>query len=158
MGCTIVYVGIDDAFAGFLALSDTLRAKSQEMIQEIKDTGIRPLLLTGDHENAAYAIAGQRGIDDCYAGCLPEDKLNWMDTYQRRNEPVCMIGDGVNDAPALKKAMVGIVGSDIIVDATDIALVDDEAKKLPHLLRLSKRMMRTIRCNLTFSMTLNFCL
>ena len=92
--------------------------------------------------------------------CLPEDKLNWIEQYQKKELPVCMIGDGINDAPALKKADVGIamggVGSDIAVDAADIALVDDQVAEIPHLMALSKRMMRTIRLNLTFSMTLNF--
>ena len=95
-----------------------------------------------------------------HANCLPEDKLRYIDGYQNGDEPVCMIGDGINDAPALKKAMVGIamggVGSDIAVDAADIALVDDEVKELPHLIALSKRMMTTIKLNLSFSMGLNF--
>ena len=91
---------------------------------------------------------------------MPKDKLEIIGSYQKRKEPVCMIGDGVNDAPALKRADVGIamggVGSDIAVDAADIVLVDDEIKELPHLLALSKRMMVTIKCNLSFSMGLNF--
>lgn len=95
----------------------------------------------------------------CNANCLPEDKLNHIDTYQKKGLGVCMVGDGINDAPALKKADVGIamggVGSDIAVDAADLALVDDEVKELPHLIRLSKRMMKTIAFNMTFSMTLN---
>lgn len=86
--------------------------------------------------------------------------MDFIARYQERNEPVCMIGDGVNDAPALKKAAVGIamggVGSDIAVEAADIALVDDEVKELPHLVALAKRMMVTIKCNLSFSMGLNF--
>ena len=116
--------------------------------------------MTGDHENAAQAIAGQLHIEEVHAQCLPEDKLNWIDSYQKKAEQVCMIGDGINDAPALKKAHVGIamggVGSDIAVDAADIALVNDEIRELPHLLLLARRMMFAIRCNLTFSMTLNF--
>ena len=117
------------------------------------------MLLTGDHENAARHIAGQLHITDVQANCLPEDKLKWIHTCQSRNKQVCMMGDGVNDAPALKKAYVGIamggIGSDIAVDAADIVLVNDDIKELPHLLRLAKRMMVTIKCNLTFSMTLN---
>ena len=94
------------------------------------------------------------------ANCLPEDKLKYIGEYQQKDMPVCMIGDGVNDAPALKKADVGIamggVGSDIAVDAADIALVDDEVKELPHLVALSRRMMITIKRNMAFSMLLNF--
>ena len=130
------------------------------MIDQVEQTGITPVLLTGDHENAAVHIAGLLHIREVHAGCLPEDKLSRIDTYQQNGQPVCMIGDGINDAPALKKAYVGIamgkIGSDIAVDAADIALVDDDIKELPHLLRLAKRMMTTIRLNLTFSMTLNF--
>ena len=118
------------------------------------------MLLTGDHENAARTIANQLGVQEVLANCLPEDKLNYIGEYQTGGRPVCMIGDGVNDAPALKKADVGIamggVGSDIAVDAADIALVDDEVKELPHLMALSRRMMTTIKINMTFSMTLNF--
>lgn len=130
------------------------------MIAELKKTGVEPVLLTGDHEQAAASIAGRLGIQEVYANCLPETKLSRIDAYQKNGQPVCMIGDGVNDAPALKKADVGIamggVGSDIAVDAADIALIDDEIKELPHLLALSKRMMTTIKCNLSFSMGLNF--
>lgn len=158
-GCTIIYMCIDGRLAGFIALSDTIRKESASMIDRLKGIGVRPVLLTGDNENAAAAIAGELHIDEIHAGCLPEDKLNWIDKYQNNKENVCMIGDGVNDAPALKKATVGIamggVGSDIAVDAADIALVDDDIKELPHLVALAKRMMITIKCNLTFSMTLN---
>lgn len=105
-------------------------------------------------------IADKLHIRQVRANCLPEDKLTCIGEYQRKGNPVCMIGDGVNDAPALKKADVGIamggVGSDIAVDAADIALVDDEIKELPHLIALSKHMMTTIKCNMTFSMVLNF--
>ena len=159
-GCTVTYVAVDGTFAGFLALSDTLRKESAATIAALSDLGVQPVLLTGDHEAAAQTIAGKLHIGQVRANCLPEDKLNYIGEYQRRNMPVCMIGDGVNDAPALKKADVGIamggVGSDIAVNAADIALVDDEVKELPHLVALSKRMMTTIKLNMTFSMTLNF--
>ena len=159
-GCTVTYVAVDGVFAGFIALSDTLRKESADTIQSISQLGVQPVLLTGDHENAAKTIAGRLHIGEVRANCLPEDKLAYIGEYQRKGNPVCMIGDGVNDAPALKKADVGIamggVGSDIAVDAADIALVDDEVKELPHLIALSKRMMTTIKLNMTFSMTLNF--
>ena len=130
------------------------------MIGKLMKRKVQPVLLTGDHENAAGAIAGELHIKEVHAGCLPEDKLYWIDSHQKQGEAVCMMGDGINDAPALKKADVGIamggVGSDIAVDAADIALVDDEVKELPHLIGLSRRMMVTIKCNLSFSMGLNF--
>ena len=118
------------------------------------------IMQLGDNENAARTIAAQLGIQEVRANCLPEDKLKAIGTAQQAGQPVCMIGDGVNDAPALKKADVGIamggVGGDIAVDAADIALVSDEIRELPHLLALSRRMMTTIRLNMTFSMALNF--
>ena len=159
-GATMSYVAVDGVFAGYLALSDTLRAESAATIAALEAAGVRPVLLTGDHESAAGAIAARLGIREVRAGCLPEDKLEEIGRWQRDGVHVCMIGDGVNDAPALKKADVGIamggVGSDIAVEAADIALVDDEVKELPHLMALSRRMMSTIRMNLTFSMGLNF--
>lgn len=159
-GCTVIYLAVDGRFAGFLTLSDTLRAESAATIAALSALGVQPVLLTGDHENAARAIAEKLHIREVRSGCLQEDKLNCIDAYQRKAMPVCMIGDGVNDAPALKKADMGIavggVGSDIAVDAADIALVDDEVRELPHLVALSKQMMTTIKCNMIFSMTLNF--
>ena len=159
-GCTVIYVSVDDVLAGYMVLSDTIREESRGMIEKLGQIGVQPILLTGDNENAAAEIAKQLHIEKVYANCLPEDKLKWIASYQERKEAVCMIGDGINDAPALKAADVGIamggVGSDIAVDAADIALVDDEVKELPHLLALSRRMMTTIKRNLTFSMSLNF--
>ncbi|MCD8147963.1 MAG: cation-translocating P-type ATPase [Clostridiales bacterium] len=159
-GCTVTYLAVSGRLSGYIVLSDTVRDESPGMIGALKGLGVQPVLLTGDNERAASAIAGQLHIEEVHADCLPEDKLNRIDEYQKKEEAVCMIGDGVNDAPALKKANVGIamggVGSDIAVDAADIALVDDEVKELPHLIALSKRMMKTIKLNMTFSMTLNF--
>ena len=159
-GCTITYIAVNGVFSGFIALSDTLRQESDTTIAAISSLGVQPVLLTGDHENAAETIAGKLHISEVRASCLPEDKLKYIEEYQNKGMPVCMIGDGVNDAPALKKADVGIamggIGSDIAVDAADIALIDDEVKELPHLIALSKRMMSTIKLNMTFSMALNF--
>ncbi len=159
-GYTIIYLLIDEKPAGYLALSDTLRDESKKLIQTTKDLGYTPVLLTGDHQNAALEVAGSLGIQEVQANCLPQDKLQFIEDSQKDSAPICMIGDGINDAPALKKADVGIamggIGSDIAVDAADIALVDDQVQEIPHLLALSKRMMTTIRHNLTFSMILNF--
>lgn len=159
-GSTVIYIAANELLIGYIILADTIRAESAEMIKKLTALGVQPVLLTGDHENAANCIAKQLNINKVHANCLPQDKLKWIDSYQKDKQTVCMIGDGVNDAPALKKANVGIamggVGSDIAVDAADIALVDDEVKELPHLLALAKRMMITIKCNLSFSMGLNF--
>ena len=159
-GCTVIYIAVNGKMKGFAAVSDTLRADAPDTIQEIKNIKVTPVLLTGDHESAAEYMAGRLGISQVYADCLPEDKLRRIEEYQKAGKKICMIGDGINDAPALKKAFVGIamggIGSDIAVDAADIALINDKIRELPHLLRLAKRMMITIKCNLTFSMTLNF--
>lgn len=158
-GCTVIYVAVEgDPYpAGYLVLSDTVREESADMIRALHDCGVEPVLLTGDSPSAANAIAAQLGIREVHAACLPEDKLRYI---EESRQPVCMIGDGINDAPALKRAMVGIamggVGSDIAVDAADIALVDDEIRELPHLIGLARKMMSTIRLNLCFSMGLNF--
>ena len=159
-GCTLIYLAVDGVLAGFLALADTLRPDAADTVRGVREAGAEPVLLTGDHANAARHIAQTLGIQTVRSDCLPEDKLDWIDGQQRAGRQVCMVGDGINDAPALKKAQVGIamggVGSDIAVDAADIALVNDDIHALPHLLSLSRRMMTTIRCNLTFSMGLNF--
>lgn len=159
-GCTVIFLAAGGKAVGLLALADTLRADAPQTVERVRRAGVEPVLLTGDHENAARHIAAQLGIDRVQAGCLPEDKLNWISRSQAEGVPVCMVGDGVNDAPALKTAMVGIamggVGSDIAVDAADIALVSDDIRELPHLLGLARRMMTTIKLNLTFSMVLNF--
>lgn len=157
-GGTIVYVAVGQYLVGYLVLADTVRSESQAVIDKLNRIGVETVLLTGDNESAAYTIGSQLGIRSIRVNCLPEDKLNYIESHE--NQSICMIGDGINDAPALKKAQVGIamsgVGSDIAVDAADIALVDDEIKELPHLMALSKRMMSTIKWNLVFAMILNF--
>lgn len=157
-GGTIVYVAVGQYLVGYLVLADTVRSESQAVIDKLNRIGVETVLLTGDNESAAYTIGSQLGIRSIRANCLPEDKLNYIESHE--NQSICMIGDGINDAPALKKAQVGIAmggaGSDIAVDAADIALVDDEIKELPHLMALSKRMMSTIKWNLAFAMILNF--
>lgn len=159
-GCTIVHVALDGNAVGFVVLADQIREESRTSVAGIKKLGIIPVLLTGDHSAAANHIASQVGVAEVQADCLPEDKLTAITTFEENQEKVCMVGDGINDAPALKRAYVGVamggVGSDIAVDAADIVLVRDNIDTLPHMLALSRRMMTTIKLNMTFSMTLNF--
>ncbi len=158
-GHSIIFIAREGKLLGWMTLADTSREESGDMVRRLKDSGVTPVLLTGDHANTARAIAEPLGIDEVHPNCLPEDKLTFIEQWQDQGEKVCMMGDGINDAPALKKADVGIamgdIGSDIAVDAADIVLVEDEVEELPHLVALSKRMMTTIRLNLTFSLTLN---
>ena len=159
-GSTIIFIAADEEIIGYIVLSDKVRKESAAMINALHSNGVQPVLLTGDNKNSAEAIAKQLGIDEVHAGCKPEDKLKLIEKYQESKEAVCMIGDGINDAPALKKAAVGIamggIRSDIAVDAADIVLVNDDIKELVHLISLSRRMMTTIKFNLSFSMVLNF--
>jgi heavy metal translocating P-type ATPase len=159
-GSTIIYVAINSFASGFIVLSDTLRKDSASMIKKLHSINVESILLTGDNPEAASHIAKNVGITDVHSECLPEDKMSAIEQYQSKNEMICMIGDGINDAPALKKAYVGIamggIGSDIAVDAADIALVNDDIKSIPHLFSLSQKTMTTIKWNLSLSMLLNF--
>jgi len=159
-GCTIIYIAVNGCEAGFVALADTLRKDSLNIIRKLQSINIESILLTGDNSKAASHIAKNVGITNFHSECLPEDKMSAIEQYQTKNEMVCMVGDGINDAPALKKACVGIamggIGSDIAIDAADIALVGDDIKCIPHLLSLSQKTMSTIKLNLSLSMILNF--
>ena len=170
-GCSIIYVAVNGEAAGFIALADTVRPEpdqaalvfdpeAADMLAGVKRAGKTTMLLTGDHFNAAESVAAMVGVDEVYAACLPEDKLNIIAGYEDKGEHICMLGDGINDAPALKKACTGIamggVGSDIAVDAADIVLINDDFREFGHLLELSGQMMRTIRKNIIFSLVLNF--
>lgn len=159
-GCSIIYVAVNGEAAGFIALADTVRQEAADMLAGVKRAGKTTMLLTGDHFNAAESVAALVGVDEVYADCLPEDKLNIIAGYEDKGEHICMLGDGINDAPALKKACTGIamggVGSDIAVDAADIVLINDDFREFGHLLELSGQMMQTIRKNIIFSLVLNF--
>ncbi len=159
-GCTITWIGKDKECIGFIALADTIRKNVIGTINRIKACDVAPILLTGDNENAAIETGRKAGISEVQYQCLPEDKMKYIANTISKNERICMIGDGINDAPALKEATVGIamggIGSDVAVEAADIVLVNDEIENLPHLIGLAKHMMIVIKMNLTFSMTLNF--
>lgn len=159
-GATVVHVMGPAGPVGRLILTDTLRPDSAAAVRAIEEAGAGTLLITGDGQRAASAAASRAGITDVMADCLPESKLEAIRLREKAGEPVCMVGDGVNDAPALKAATVGIamggVGSDIAIEAADAALVGDDIMEIPHLLALSKRVMRTIAVNISASMFLNF--
>ena len=159
-GCTVIYLSIDNKLIGYVALSDILREEAKEVISYIKSQKINPVMLTGDNKNSAQNIASIVGIDDINPSLLPEDKMNIIKNLEDNKSPTCMIGDGVNDALALKYSSVGIsmgaIGSDIALEASDIALASDDIKHIPYLLYLSKKTMKTIKLNVTFSLALNF--
>ena len=159
-GCTVIYLSIHNKLIGYVALSDILREEAKEVISYIKSQKINPVMLTGDNKNSAQNIASIVGIDDIHPSLLPEDKMNIIKNLEDSKSPTCMIGDGVNDALALKYSSVGIsmgaIGSDIAIEASDIALASDDIKNIPYLLYLSKKTMKTIKLNVTFSLALNF--
>ena len=143
-----------------MALADRVRRESRTVVESLNELDVMPVLLTGDHVATAKTIGKRLNVSNVIADCLPEDKMDTVAQLQQDGNIVAMVGDGVNDAPALKKTDVGIamggVGSDIAVEAADIVLVNDNIKEIPHLVALSKRMMTTIKVNLSFSLLLNF--
>lgn len=145
---------------GAVTLSDTLRDTAADMIENLNKTGTHAVLLTGDHKQTAEYFAKQVGIKDVHAGLLPEQKVSAITALQSAGRSVCMIGDGVNDAPALKTANVsvamGAMGSDIAVEAADIALMSDDIAKIPYLKRLSNACVKTIKFSIFLSLVINF--
>ena len=159
-GDTLSFVAVDGKAAGVIALSDVIRPESAATVAALKASSTEPVLLTGDNEAAAAAVCAQVGIDVHHAGCRPEDKMAYIEKSEAEGMPCAMIGDGINDAPALRRAFVGIavggVGSDVAVEAADIAIVSGEISGLTHLIELARHAMRVIKANLVFSMSLNF--
>ncbi len=145
---------------GVLALSDVLRPEAQCMVSRLGSMRAQTILLTGDNKKAAAYFAKQVGITEVRAELLPEEKVRNIEALRNNGRKVCMIGDGVNDAPALKTADVGVamgsMGSDIAVEAADIALMSDDISKIPYLKRLSNATVNTIKLSITLSMCINF--
>ncbi len=144
---------------GIIALSDILREDAKEMIQNLKELDTNVILLTGDNLQAANYFSNQVGITDVHAGLLPEDKVKEIQKIKDNNEMVAMIGDGVNDAPALKTANISVamakVGSDVAIDAADVALLGDDIQKIPYLKKLSNATLTNIHFNIALSMCIN---
>ena len=145
---------------GVIALSDTLRPEAAKMIRRLNAMRTKTVLLTGDHQKTADYFASRVGIEEVRAELLPEEKVAAIARLQSENRTVCMIGDGINDAPALKCADVGAamgsMGSDIAVDAAEVALMSDDISKIPYLKRLSNATVKTIKASITLSMCINF--
>ncbi len=159
-GKAIILVSDSKDLIGLVALSDTLKPSAKAMIDELKRTNTDIALLTGDHAQTADYFASQVGISTVHSELLPEQKVKKLQELQKSGYIVCMIGDGVNDAPALKIANVGVamgsMGSDIAIDAADIALVGDDISKIPYLKRLSLATIKLIKFNISLSMIINF--
>ena len=159
LGSTPIYLGRDGRLLGAVLLSDVLRDDAADLISQLHKLGIKSTLLTGDNRNAAEHIASDVGIDDLEYNCLPEDKISKIREFQSSNKRVAMIGDGINDALALRQADIGIsmggVGSDISIEASDVCLVSDDIKYIPHLLALSRKTIQTINIGIGFALGLN---
>ena len=158
-GATLIYAAVDGTCRGFFVLSDTIRSDAAQTISRLKKSGVVPLLLTGDNKAAAGYIAGQVGISEVKSGLLPEEKMRIIEDISKSGGAVCMIGDGVNDAPALTRADAGIamggIGSDIAIESADAVLVGDEIKRIPYLFMLTKKVMHKVNVNIVAGMIIN---
>ena len=159
-GKATILVAEENACIGIIALTDMLRPEAEMVIKQLTEMGTKTVLLTGDNKRTADYFASKAGISEVYAELLPDQKVESIQKLQSDKRKVCMIGDGVNDAPALKTAEVGVamgeMGSDIAVDAADIALMSDDISKVLYLKRLSNATVNTIKLSITLSMCINF--
>lgn len=158
-GKVSILVGKNRECIGIIALSDTIRPTAKEIVVKLKNMGTRVVLLTGDHKQTADYFAEEVEIENVYSELLPAEKVTYIKKLEEDGNKVCMIGDGVNDAPALKTADVGVsmasMGTDIAVEASDIALMGDNIEKIPYLKKLSTATIKTIKFNITASMVIN---
>ncbi len=158
-GKAVILVAIGGRFAGAMGLSDVLKENASSIVSELEEMGTESILLTGDNPQAAEFIASKIGIKRVFAGLLPLGKVEKIKELRSAGKKVCMVGDGVNDAPALKIADVGVamgaMGSDIAVDAAEIALMGDDVSKIPYLKRLSMATVSLIKFNISLSMAIN---
>ena len=156
MGKTVVALVGEKGVQGLFAVADTLKESSIEAIHELKKRGVKTLMLTGDNEHTAKAIAEQVGVDDFKGNLLPEEKLQIVKQLQTNNEIVGMVGDGINDAPALAKADIGFAmaggGTDTAIETADVALMDDDLQKIPKFIGLSKSTYAILVQNIAFAL------
>jgi P-type Cu+ transporter len=157
-GKTIVVIGWDGAERGLVAVSDTAREGSSEAIQAFAELGLDAVLVSGDNENATRWLARSVGIERVLAGVLPHEKAQAVSDLQRKGEVVAMVGDGVNDAPALAQADLGIAvasGTDVAIETSDITLVTPDLRLAVDAVRLARRTLRTIKENLFWAFVYN---
>jgi Cu+-exporting ATPase len=157
-GRTVVYVGWDGAVRGALVVSDTIKPTSTQAIRELKSLGLTPVLLTGDNERAARAVAAEVGIDEVIAEVMPADKVSVVQRLQGEGRVVAMVGDGVNDAAALAAADLGLAmgtGTDVAIEASDLTLVRGDLRTAADAIRLSRSTLRTIKGNLFWAFAYN---
>jgi Cu+-exporting ATPase len=157
-GETVMLVAVDGAAAGLVAVADPIKESTREAVRILHDSGLRLVMLTGDSEATARAVASDLGIDEVHAGTLPEDKHALVEQFQHDGLTVAMAGDGINDAPALAKADVGIAmgtGTDVAMESARITLVKGDLRGIAKAVRLSKQSMRNIRQNLFFAFVYN---
>ncbi len=156
-GRSVVVVGTDSHVCGFVTLADAIRPEAKQTVSELHNAGVEQVvMLTGDNQATASAVASQVGIDDMRAELLPADKVAAVEMLEREVGPVAMIGDGVNDAPALARATIGVAmgaaGTDVAIETADVALMGDDISKLGWLVRHSARTLRVIRQNTVFAL------
>ncbi len=157
-GKTVVYIAIDSRPAGIIAVADTLRDNAVRVIADLKGLGLRTAMITGDHREAALFIAGQLGIDQVMAEVLPGDKAAEVKKAQAGNVKVAMVGDGINDAPALAQADIGIAmgrGTDVAIESADIILMGDNLELIAKSLKLSRATLKIIKQNLFWAFFYN---
>jgi len=157
-GKTICAIWSDQHVMGYLAIADQLRENSTKAIHQLQQLGIHPIMLTGDHNKTAEAIARQAKIEEFYADVLPEHKAEKVNALKKAGKLVGMVGDGINDAPALAAADVGFAigaGSDVAIEAADITLIRSDLRSVVQAIRLSKATLRKIRQNLFFAFIYN---
>ena len=154
----LVWIAVDKQIAGLIAIADPLTARAAEAVRALADMNLETVMLTGDNENAARAIADRVGIDQYQAEVLPEHKANRVRELQEGGKVVAMVGDGINDAPALARADVGVAigtGTDIALETADITLIKGDLMSVVTAIRLSYRTFRTIRWNLFWAFFYN---
>jgi P-type Cu+ transporter len=157
-GRTPLWIAIDGILSGLIVISDTVKPTSRDAIRQLHRDNLRIIMLTGDNEHTARAIAGEVGLDDVIAGVLPEGKVEAIRRLQSENRTVAMVGDGVNDAPALAQADVGITmatGSDIAMDAGDVTLMRSDLAGIGAAIALSRGTMHIMRQNLFWAFAYN---